>query len=78
MYYVYILKLVNNEYYTGYTENLKRRIKEHTCGQERTTKKMLPCKLICYIAFDTKSIARKFETYLKTGSGFAFRNRHLV
>jgi len=78
MYYVYILKLCNHQYYIGRSDNLKRRLKEHVSGQERTTKKFLPIKLVTYLAFDTKIKAVNFEKYLKTGSGFAFRNKHLV
>jgi len=78
MHYVYVLQLSNHEYYIGESSNLKRRIKEHASGTERTTKKYLPCKLICYLALDSKQKAKKFEKYLKSGSGFAFRNRHLV
>jgi putative endonuclease len=76
--YLYILKLSNGDYYIGRTDDLKRRVKEHTLGQERTTKRFLPCKLVTYVAFDSRNRAIKFEKYLKTGSGFAFRNRHLV
>jgi putative endonuclease len=78
MYYVYILKLSNENFYIGRADNLKRRIKEHKSGEVNTTKKYLPCKLITYLAFSSKKKAIKFERYLKTGSGFAFRNRHLV
>jgi putative endonuclease len=78
MYYVYILKLRNNKYYIGLTKNINRRIKEHSKGLERTTKRFLPCSLVTYIVFSSKKKAIKFEKYLKTGSGFAFRNRHLV
>lgn len=46
MHYVYILKLTNKDYYTGYTENLEKRYNQHASGEERTTKKYLPLKLI--------------------------------
>lgn len=78
MYYVYVLKLSNGDFYTGWSDNLKRRLKEHLSGQERTTKKYLPCKLITYLAFSSKDKSIKFEKYLKSGSGFAFRNKHLI
>lgn len=77
-YYVYVLELSNGDYYVGRSDNLKRRILEHTNGQERTTKKFLPIKLITYLGFDTKTKAVHFEKYLKTGSGIAFRKRHFV
>jgi len=78
MYYIYILKLNNGDFYCGRSDNLKRRLNEHVNGQERTTKKYLPCNLITYIAFDNKKKSIEFEKYLKTGSGFAFRNKHLI
>ena len=77
-YYVYILKLADGNYSIGRTDDLIRRIKEHKLGQERTTRRFLPCKLVTYLAFDSNKRASKFENYLKTGSGFAFRNRHLT
>ena len=78
MYYVYILKLSNNDYYVGRTDDLKRRIREHQNGTEGTTKNYQPCKLITYISFESRDKSFKFEKYLKTGSGLAFRKRHLA
>ena len=75
--YVYILKLKNGDYYVGRSDNLKRRLREHLSGQERTTKKFLPLKLETYLAFNNKTKAIMFEKYLKTGSGLAFRRKHL-
>jgi putative endonuclease len=62
----------------GKTNDLVRRFKEHQTGQDNTTKRFLPCELITYIAFRNKHKAALFELYLKSGSGFAFRKRHLV
>jgi len=77
-YYVYLLKLSNGDYYVGRSDNLKRRLKEHLSGNQTTTKKFLPCKLITYVAFENKTNAVRFEKYLKTGSGIAFRNKRLI
>lgn len=76
-FYVYILKLSNGDFYVGRSDNLKRRMSEHLKGQERTTRKFLPVKLITYLGFDNKTNAVLFEKYLKTGSGIAFRRKHL-
>jgi len=78
VYYAYILKLKDNKYYIGYSSNLKQRISEHKNGRVATTKKLLPIKLIYYSAFEKKVNATNFEKYLKSSSGFAFRNKHLV
>ena len=78
MYYVYILKLKDKTYYHGYSTNLKQRFKEHQAGLVESTKNIGPLKLIFYSAFESKSKAIEFEKYLKSSSGFAFRNKHLV
>ena len=78
MYYVYILKnLKTGEHYTGFSENLKNRLKSH---QEKTVKttKSAEHKLVFYSAFENKTKALEFEGYLKQGSGFAFARKRLV
>jgi putative endonuclease len=57
---------------------LDRRIKEHNSHKIHYTKDKTPVNLICYMAFIDKYKAFEFEKYLKTGSGIAFRNRHLI
>lgn len=46
MAYVYILKLKDGKYYVGSCRNLKRRIKQHTNGEVRSTKFNLPFMLV--------------------------------
>ena len=78
MYYVYLLKLKDNSIYTGTTPNLKRRINEHKKGYVDSTRDKRPIHLVWYCEFKEKVLALKFEKYLKTGSGQAFRNKRLV
>jgi putative endonuclease len=78
MYYVYILKLVNNQFYIGYTFNLKKRLQKHLNNAVKTTKRLKVKDLIFYAAFINKKKALDFEKYLKTSSGFAFRNKRLI
>ncbi|MEA2020650.1 MAG: GIY-YIG nuclease family protein [Patescibacteria group bacterium] len=78
MHYVYILNLSNGDYYTGSTYDLDRRLEEHQSGKNPSTKNFLPCRLVSYTAFESKEKAESFEAYLKTGSGVAFRNKHLI
>jgi len=78
VYYVYILQLKDSFYYVGYSNNLKQRISEHKRGIVKTTKNFLPLNMVFYSAFQSKKKALDFEKYLKEGSGFAFRNRHLI
>jgi len=78
VHYVYILELKNKIKYVGFSSNLKKRIKEHISGNVNQTKNNRPIKLIYYSAFESKLNALKFEKYLKTPSGFAFRNKRLI
>lgn len=78
MYYVYILKLKNGQYYTGFTKDLKTRIKRHFQKAVKTTKRIGLGKIVFYAAFRTQGLAVNFEKYLKSSSGFAFRNKHLI
>ena len=78
MKYVYIIKSTINPscYYTGITDNIKRRITEHNEGKSIHTAKFKPWELVCYTAFVNDKRAIEFERYMKGGSGRAFSNRH--
>jgi predicted GIY-YIG superfamily endonuclease len=61
MYYVYSLKC-SDGFYIGCTNNLKDRFERHKKG---------------YVyAITNKYLAFNFESYLKSGSGRAFINKH--
>ncbi len=71
MYYVYFLEsLKNSKHYIGYTDDLKRRFKEHNekRGSEFTSKNG-PWKLIFYEAHINEQDAREMERFYKTGYG---------
>jgi putative endonuclease len=78
VFYTYILKLANGEYYSGFTDNLKQRFGCHRNGLVKATKDFRPLSLVFYAAFPTQKLATNFEKYLKSSSGFAFRNNRLV
>ncbi|MBL8121414.1 GIY-YIG nuclease family protein [Candidatus Saccharibacteria bacterium] len=69
MYYVYFLKMNNEQIYTGSTSNLRQRISNHERGSVITTSKHLPVILIGYEAYAEKSDAQRRERYLKTTEG---------
>ncbi|MDD4995230.1 MAG: GIY-YIG nuclease family protein [Patescibacteria group bacterium] len=79
MYYVYIIQSLkfSNRYYTGFSENVHKRLDDHNNGKSVHTNKYGPWKIIFYCAFDNKKKALDFEKYLKTASGIAFRNKRL-
>ncbi len=78
MYHVYIIRLKNGDYYTGSTPSIIGRMKKHQDGKVESTKNYRPVKLLWYCTFPNRLEARRFEKYLKTGSGQAFRNKRLV
>lgn len=70
MYYVYILKSkIDGKFYTGFTGNLRNRIKDHDNGNVDSTKNRRPLELIYYEAYKEKSDALKREKFLKTTKG---------
>lgn len=70
MYYTYVLFAVDQgKIYTGYSSDLKRRLREHTLGKVHTTARMGKMRLVYYEAFDNEQDARDREKYLKTTQG---------
>ncbi len=78
MYYVYILhSLKDNGFYTGYTEDVQRRLKEHNSGQENSTRNRTPFILIYFEAYKNKKDALGREKFLKSGSGKRYLRNQL-
>ncbi len=77
MYYVYSLKCKDG-YYVGCTDDLDDRMERHEKGRVPATSNRLPIELEFYFAISDKYKTFEFEKYLKSGSGRAFINRHLV
>jgi len=70
MYFVYILKSLNdNGYYIGQTQNVDDRIKKHNQGKVRSTKPRAPFVLIKKETFNTRAEAMHRESYLKKLKG---------
>ena len=78
MWYVYVLKCSNGEYYKGCTIDIQERLQRHQKGWVESTRDLLPVYLACYFAIPDKYKAYEFEKYLKSGSGRAFLKKHLL
>jgi predicted GIY-YIG superfamily endonuclease len=80
MFYVYILHTQKKgaDKYIGLTEDLPKRVSQHRNGEVIATKGVLPITLIWYCASTNRHTAATFEKYLKSGSGRAFVNRHIL
>jgi len=79
-FYVYILEseIQPDRFYTGLTDDLRKRLKAHNAGRVLHSSKWKPGHLKIYIAFnDDRSRAAEFERYLKSASARAFVKKHL-
>ena len=72
MFYVYVLKSrKNGKFYTGHTDDLKRRINDHNTRKDKTKFTCVngPWDLVFFEIFNTRSEAMKREKALKSGKG---------
>ena len=70
MYYTYILQSKKDkQFYTGYTNDLKTRLKLHNDGKVVSTKNRLPMEVVYYEACLNQQDATHREKYLKTSWG---------
>lgn len=69
-YYIYILQSEkDNNFYTGYTNNLKERLQMHNSGKVISTKNRTPLKLVYFEGCINQQDATHREKYLKTAWG---------
>lgn len=67
MYYVYIIKCSDNTLYTGYTNDIDKRIEKHNQGlAAKYTRGRTPVKLMYYEEFESKNEALKRELQIKS------------
>ena len=66
MNYTYIVKCSDETFYTGWTNDLEKRIEMHNSGKgAKYTKARMPVELVYYEAFDTKEEAMSREWHIK-------------
>ena len=63
-------------HYTGVTSDIAARLKWHNESPWGYCVRYRPWSLVIAIEFRTETMARRFERYLKSGSGRAFAKRH--
>ena len=78
-FYVYILQseVDPHRFYTGLTDDLRTRLKNHNSGRILHTSKWKPWQVKTYIALCDRDRAARLERYLKSASGRAFIKKHL-
>ena len=78
MFYVYVLRSeIDSGFYTGYTSNLRTRLRQHLEGNSFATSHRGPWKLIYYEAYLEQADALGREKYLKSGAGRRFLQSQL-
>ena len=66
MNYTYILRCKDGSLYTGWTNNLEKRMQDHNAGKgAKYTKSRRPVELVYYETFDTKEEAMRREYAVK-------------
>ena len=70
IYYVYILKCLDNTFYTGFTSNLAKRLESHQNGayKDSYTSTRRPIQLVFYCEFTDPNIAIEKEKQIKKWS----------
>jgi len=77
-FYVYVLQSKKSKgLYIGYTNDLRKRLKEHNHGLNFSTKPYMPWQLIHYEAYLNEIDAKRREKYLKTNQGSRLLKRML-
>lgn len=64
--YVYVLRLDKKGFYTGLTNNMARRIKEHRTKKSGYTAKFKEKEIVFLYRLDDRKEARKVEVYIKS------------
>ncbi len=66
VFFTYILECADGSYYTGYTNDLDKRLKDHNDGNgARYTRVRLPVRLVYYEEYTTKEEAMRREALIK-------------
>lgn len=66
MNYTYILRCRDDSFYTGWTNNIEKRVEDHNSGKgAKYTKARRPVELIYYETFETKEEAMRREWQIK-------------
>lgn len=73
MFYVYVLRSIKyNRFYTGSTDNLEKRLKEHNSGKTKSIKAFIPWEIIYKEEYLTREEAVMREKYLKVDLAVSF------
>jgi putative endonuclease len=79
MHYTYVLLSdQSGRFYTGYTADLRQRLREHHRGRVRWTASRQPVRLVYYEACLSPDDALRRERFLKSGTGKRYLRSRLA
>ena len=75
---MYVLRSESDpaRHYVGITSEVENRLDWHNAGPSGYTVRHRPWSIVVLMEFNDEQTARRFERYLKSGSGRAFSKRH--
>jgi putative endonuclease len=72
-FFVYVLRSERDgRLYTGMTDRLERRLKEHNAGKTQSTRYRRPFTLLYTESYGSRAEAARRERFLKSGAGHKF------
>lgn len=78
MFYTYVIRSKkDNRWYTGATEDLRKRFKLHNSGKVTSTRGRGPFEILYYEACNNQTDAFEREKYLKSGPGKRYLKNRL-
>jgi putative endonuclease len=79
MYYAYVLKSKNFEYfYKGHCSDLKKRLEQHNSGMTVSIRPYIPFEVIYFEEFESLSAAIQREKFFKSSAGRRFLKEKLA
>ncbi len=73
MYFAYVLKSIEHEYfYKGHCQDLEKRLAQHNSGMTTSIKHYIPFQLVYFEKFQTEMEAIAREKYFKSSAGRRF------
>ena len=78
MYYAYVLKSINHDYYyKGHCQDIQKRLMQHNSGMTISLRPYIPLEIVYSEVFDTEEKAIAREKYFKSAAGRKYLKKKL-
>jgi len=79
MYFAYVLKSLNHNYfYKGHCHNLELRLTQHNSGMTKSIRPFIPFELVYFEEFEFEKDAILREKYFKTAAGRRYLKKKMA